>query len=84
VADGANVELCITDPGLAIDLYVTTDSNTMTLVWYGDMPLNWALGEEAIMLDGPRALCSAFPSWLRLNLLAEIPRRQPQGGHPAA
>jgi DNA-binding HxlR family transcriptional regulator len=84
VADRTDVELCITNPGLNVDLYVTTDSRTMTLVWYGDLPLDAALGEEAIMLDGPRSLCSAFPTWLRLNLLAEIPRRQPQGGRPTA
>lgn len=81
--DGA--EFCITDPGYETDLYVTTDSRTITWVWYGDIPLKEALDEGLILLDGPSRLCKAFPSWLRLNLLAQVPRRHPlRRGEPAA
>jgi DNA-binding HxlR family transcriptional regulator len=73
--DGA--EFCITDPGFEVDLYVTTDSRTIAWVWYGDLPLGEALAEGRIQLDGPRHLCDAFPGWLRLNLLAAVPRRRP-------
>ena len=73
--DGA--EYCITDPGFEADLYVTTDSRTITWVWYGDIPLKSALDEGLMLLDGPARLCAAFPSWLRLNLLAQVPRRHP-------
>jgi DNA-binding HxlR family transcriptional regulator len=73
--DGA--EFCITDPGFEADLYVTTDSRTITWVWYGDIPLKTALDNGLIVLDGPARLCDAFPSWLRLNLLAQVPRRHP-------
>jgi DNA-binding HxlR family transcriptional regulator len=73
--DGA--DFCITDPGVEADLYVTTDSLTITSVWYGDIPLKEALDEGLIQLDGPRRLCAAFPSWLKLNLLAPVERRHP-------
>jgi hypothetical protein len=49
----------------------------MAWVWYGDIPLRAAIDEGLVTLDGPRRLCAAFPGWLRLNLLAEVPRRHP-------
>ena len=69
------IDMCITDPGLEVDLFVETDSRTVTLVWYGDMALRRALDDGLIELHGPRKLCDAFPSWLQLNLLAGVPRR---------
>lgn len=76
VRETAGVELCIFDPGFDVDLFVATDSETVTLVWYGDMALSRALAEGAIDLHGPRRLCEAFPAWLRLSVLADVPRRR--------
>lgn len=75
IGEGGAIDICITDPGLEVDLFVETDSLTVTLVWYGDMALRRALDDGLIKLHGPRKLCDAFPSWLQLNLLAEVPRR---------
>jgi DNA-binding HxlR family transcriptional regulator len=77
VAEPPEVDLCITDPGFAVDLFVETDSRTITWVWYGDIPLRDALAEGLIELHGPRRLCRAFPAWLLLNELAAIPRHRP-------
>lgn len=77
VAEPPEVDLCITDPGFDVDVFVETDSRTITWVWYGDIPLRDAIAEGLIDLHGPRQLCRTFPSWLLLNELAEIPRRIP-------
>lgn len=77
VGNSTGVELCITDPGLEVDLFVTTDSRTITWVWYGDIPLTQALSNGSIELHGPRKLRRAFPSWLQLSVLASVPRRRP-------
>jgi DNA-binding HxlR family transcriptional regulator len=77
--DRAGVELCIRDPGCDVDLFVETDSRTITGVWYGDLPLKQAISEGALRLDGPNRLCAAFPSWFRLNELASVPRKSPLG-----
>jgi hypothetical protein len=69
--------LCITDPGFEVDLFVTTDSWTMTRIWYGELPLKRALAEEAMVLDGPRRLCETFPAWLMLSVLAVTEGRLP-------
>lgn len=79
VGDRSGVELCITDPGFDVDLFVMTDSRTITWVWYGDIPLKRAIADGSIRLHGPRRLCNAFPSWLELNLLAGVPREQSSG-----
>jgi DNA-binding HxlR family transcriptional regulator len=71
------IELCITDPGFDVDLYVSTDSRTVTLVWYGDLSPRRAVENGAIEVHGPRHLCEAFPSWLHLSLLADVPRQHP-------
>ncbi|MFP3921780.1 MAG: winged helix-turn-helix transcriptional regulator [Dichotomicrobium sp.] len=81
VGETGGVELCITDPGFDVDLFVETDSRTVTSVWYGDIPLDRAIADGAIELHGPRQLCKAFPSWLQLNMLAEIPRLRPKSEH---
>jgi DNA-binding HxlR family transcriptional regulator len=70
------VELCITDPGLEIDLFVVTDSHTVTLVWYGDFALSRAINEGAVELHGPRHLCDAFPTWLQLSRVAHVARKR--------
>jgi DNA-binding HxlR family transcriptional regulator len=75
VADRGGAELCIVDPGFEVDLFVTTDSRTLTLVWYGDIPLDRAIRDGGIRLHGPRPMRTAFPTWLQLNMLADIPRR---------
>jgi DNA-binding HxlR family transcriptional regulator len=77
VAGPADVDLCISDPGFEVDLFVVTDSFTMVLVWYGDIPLDRALDDGAIELHGPRDLCEEFPAWIRLNMLAGVPRERP-------
>jgi DNA-binding HxlR family transcriptional regulator len=69
------VEYCIVDPGFEVDLYVTSDTTTVCWVWFGDMTLRRALDDGLIALDGPRKLRDAFPAWLRLSTMAEVPRR---------
>lgn len=76
VGSTAGIELCITDPGFDVDLFVTTDTRTLILTWYGDIPLKQAIDDGTIDLHGPPGLCQAFPSWLQLNMLAGIPRQQ--------
>lgn len=77
VIDAGAVELCITDPGFEPDLFLVTESRVVTWVWYGDIPLKRALDDGSIRLHGPPRLCQAFPSWVQLNMLAEIPRKYP-------
>lgn len=77
VGDRTGVDLCIKDPGFDVDLFVETDSRTLSWVWYGDIPLSQAIDDGTLCLHGPRPLCDAFSSSLRLNELAAVPRKFP-------
>ena len=76
VCERSGVDVCVNDPGFDHDLDVESDSRTLTWVWYGDVPLADAIDDGRIALHGPTDLCSAFPTWLQLNLLAAVPRRR--------
>jgi DNA-binding HxlR family transcriptional regulator len=73
VGDRGGLDLCIDDPGFPVDLFVTTDARTMTLVWNGDLPLRRMIDDGRIELHGPPPLCRAFPQWLMLSLFAGVP-----------
>ena len=68
------VELCLTDPGHEVDLYVEADLRAFTLVWLGDKSLATAVRARAIKLSGSRKLIQAFPQWLLLSRFAGVPR----------
>jgi DNA-binding HxlR family transcriptional regulator len=66
------LDLCISDPNFDVNLYVTTDVRTLTLVWNGDLSLSKKVEDGAIDLHGPKHLQNAFQSWLQLNMFAGI------------
>jgi DNA-binding HxlR family transcriptional regulator len=72
VSDGEEVDLCPTDPGFEVDLYVATDLRTMTRVFMGDLSLKAAISAGHIEVDGPRELCRRFEHWLGLSGFADI------------
>ena len=74
VHEGGEIDLCLTDPGHRVDLWVETDVLTLTRVWLGDERLEQALRDGRIRLTGPTQLRRAFPGWLRLGALAGVKR----------
>ncbi len=74
VANDADVDLCLVDPGKDVDLHVRSDVRTLVDVWMGYTAIGDALRAGDIALDGPRTLVRAFPQWLRLNVFAEHAR----------
>ncbi|MGB3313897.1 MAG: helix-turn-helix domain-containing protein, partial [Albidovulum sp.] len=59
--DGA-VDLCWSDPGFEIDLYVSTDLRTMTAIWMGLATVQSE--EEKLELIGSRAVADTMQVWL--------------------
>jgi DNA-binding HxlR family transcriptional regulator len=74
VLERPEVELCLTDPGHEVDLFVEADLRAFAHVWLGDAPLGAAVRDRAIRLSGPRQLVQAFPGWLLLSRFAAVPR----------
>jgi DNA-binding HxlR family transcriptional regulator len=72
--DPPEVDLCVSDPGFDVDLYVDADLAAMAKVWLGDLSLASALRSKEIQITGPRTLVRDFQSWLPLSAYAEVPR----------
>ncbi|MBS0515870.1 MAG: transcriptional regulator [Proteobacteria bacterium] len=75
--DRRHVDLCISDPGSEVDLYVEADLAAFTRVWLGDATLEQARRSGELQLSGPRELLGAFPTWLLLSRFAGVSRPRP-------
>lgn len=64
------VDLCMTDPGLDVDLYVVTDLRTMTAIWMGITTVREATDTGKLRLTGPRELTHRMEQWLGLSPFA--------------
>lgn len=72
VSETGRTELCIDDPGLTVDLYVTTTLRDLIYVWRGDVPLTRALNEGRLELLGEAWAVRAFPHWLARSKYANV------------
>jgi hypothetical protein len=70
VSEGGEVDLCVTDPGFEVDLYILTDLRTMTAVWTGDTRLGEAIASGRLEAHGPHQLRAKLGSWLGLSPFA--------------
>jgi DNA-binding HxlR family transcriptional regulator len=62
------VDLCWSDPGFDVDLYVSTDLRTMTAVWMGLTTMQKEVGN--IALTGNRTIAGNMQTWLGLSPFA--------------
>jgi DNA-binding HxlR family transcriptional regulator len=74
--DGA-VEMCLKDPGLDVDLAVTSDLWVFVDSWRGFRDLETEIRARRIRVLGPRSLVAQFPTWLRRSAQAPHARRRP-------
>jgi len=69
------VDLCLVDPGLEPDLFVTSDVATMTDIWMGDLSYGTAINSGDLQIQGQAKLRSRLPAWLQLSIFADVERR---------
>src|ERR1043165_5925936 len=67
ILERSGCDVCLSDPGYAVDIYVDADLASMTRVWLGDLPFAEAVREKKIRLNGSPALVRQFPAWLLLS-----------------
>jgi DNA-binding HxlR family transcriptional regulator len=67
------VDLCWSDPGFDVDLYVTTDLRTMTSIWMGLTTV--AKERERIDFTGDQEIAGTMQEWLGLSPFAVEPKR---------
>ncbi len=75
VEPGHEVDLCLIDPGLDVDLYVSTDLRTMTEIWLGYTTLNAGSENGRFALTGNSKLAADLRAWLKLSAFAKIEKK---------
>ena len=68
VEPDGEVDLCWSEPGFEVDLFVTTDLKTMTAIWMGLQTVRES--SKSIKFDGSRKLQRSMQTWLGLSPFA--------------
>ena len=73
VEPDGEVDLCWSDPGFEVDLYITTTLRLMTAIWMGltTVPRE----RQAITFEGSRAIAATMQTWLGLSPFAVEAKR---------
>lgn len=69
--EGDSVDLCISDPGYEVDLFVITRVRVLGPIWIGKRSLAPAIEQGDIRLHGRMDLCRSISRWLMLSALAK-------------
>jgi hypothetical protein len=67
---GVAVDLCLTDPGFDVDLYVDTQIPVLTGILFGRCSLSRELEQERLRLIGAPRVRRTIGKWLRLSFFA--------------
>ena len=70
-----DVDVCTKDPGFEVQLFIDAELADFTRVWLGDLTFAQAQLKGSIRLSGERRWARAFPTWLLLSSLADVPRQ---------
>ena len=77
VLERPDVELCLSDPGFALDLTVRAELAALTRIYLGQLTLAEAVRSGAVQLEGSRESRAGFRRWLGISPFAEaVPRRR--------
>ena len=71
VVDDRTVDLCSTNPGFDIDLYVRSSLRSMTAVWMGMTTVQKEIAAGQMELVGDKALAKSMQKWLGLSPFAK-------------
>ena len=64
--------VCMQDPELDVDLFVSTDTIAIHRIWMGMTTLADCLDTGLIELDGLAAHVKAFPGWFKLSIFSDV------------
>lgn len=74
VFEQGTVDLCYKNPGFDVDLFIETSLRILTQIWLGHLPIDQAIKEDRLRLDGSRHDVAAFRSWFALSMFAAAGR----------
>jgi DNA-binding HxlR family transcriptional regulator len=71
VEPGGNVDVCYSDPGFDVDLFVTSTLRAMTAVWMGVTTVKQEIENKELELEGDRVVATTMQLWLGLSPFAK-------------
>jgi DNA-binding HxlR family transcriptional regulator len=75
VVESGKVDLCSTNPGFEIDLYVRSSLRSMTAVWMGLTTVAREIEAGQMELIGDKTIAQSMQTWLGLSPFAKEKRR---------
>ncbi len=72
VVESGEVDVCMKDPGHEVDLHVTTNVETLTRIWLGNLSYSKALGTKLLQMSGSSRLKRDVRNWLGTNYFASV------------
>lgn len=72
VISKGDVDVCLKDPGYAVDLTVSSDLQTLTAIWIGDTTIMKAMREKRVSVTGSTQLRKNIPAWLGTSYFADV------------
>lgn len=75
VEPGKQVDLCLVDPGFDVDLYVSTDLQSMTEIWLGYKTIDQMSNDGRLVLTGSSKLAADLRTWLKLSAFANFEKQ---------
>jgi len=72
IVKNGDSDVCMKDPGYAVDLTISTDLKTLTAAWMGDTTMMKAMREKSILVDGSSYLKKNIAMWLGANYYADV------------
>jgi putative sterol carrier protein len=82
VVESGEVDLCLEDPGLEIDLAVSSDLQCFTRIWMGDISLASARASGSIKIEGQGRLKQTVTKWLGPSPFAGVKAATPDFDQP--
>lgn len=82
ILEQTDVSVCLQHPRFEVDLRVNADIAAFYRVWLGRTPLDQALSEGQVRLEGMPTLVRSFPRWFAWSPMAESVRAAPRKSPP--
>lgn len=74
VVEQQNVDLCQTDPGFEVDLYIETSLRNMTSIWMGVTSVQSEIMAGRFDVTGDKEIARSMQAWLGLSPFAGPPK----------
>lgn len=74
LVDGAKKDVCMSDPGRDVDVWITTTVRTMHDVWMGDRSYRDTMAAGELIVEGDGELTRRMSRWLKPSSFHDSPR----------